>query len=147
MKSLLAVALLSAGVLGTAHAAPCAVSLEGNDAMKFNLSRIDVPKSCASFTIHLKHTGQLARNVMGHNVVIAKPADVAAIDADGIRAGLTADYIKAGDTRVIAHSKVIGGGQSTSVSFPVAKLGTGANTFFCSFPGHSGLMRGTVQVK
>ena len=130
-----------------AYAQACSVNLEGNDAMKYNLKNIDVPKSCKDFTINLKHTGKLPRNAMGHNVVVGATKDIAAIDRDGIKAGLTSEYIKAGDTRVIAASKVIGGGQSTSVTFPVAKLTGGPYSFFCSFPGHSTLMKGTITLK
>ena len=146
-KFLIAAALLLA--TPAAFAATCSVNLEGSDAMKYNLSNIDVSKSCKTFTINLKHTGKLARNVMGHNVVVAKSADMAGIDADGMKAGLAADYIKAADARVIAHSKVVGGGESTSVVIPVAKLSaTGAPlSFFCSFPGHSALMKGTITLK
>ena len=146
-KFLIAAALLLA--TPAAFAATCSVNLEGSDAMKYNLSNIDVSKSCKTFTINLKHTGKLARNVMGHNVVVAKSADMAGIDADGMKAGLAADYIKAADARVIAHSKVVGGGESTSVVIPVAKLSaTGAPlSFFCSFPGHSALMKGSITLK
>jgi azurin len=46
---------------------------------------------------------------------------------------------------VIAHTKVVGGGESTSVKFPVSKLTKGGDyTFFCSFPGHYGLMKGKL---
>ena len=84
---------------------------------------------------------------MGHNVVVAKTADMKGIDSDGIKAGLAADYLKVGDTRVLAHSKVVGGGESTSWKIPVAKLGAGPYSFFCSFPGHSALMKGTITLK
>ena len=130
-----------------AMAATCSVNLEGNDMMKFNVANIDVSKSCKTFTINLKHTGKLAKNVMGHNVVVAKTADMKGIDADGIKAGLAADYVKAGDSRVVAHSKVVGGGETTSVKIPVSKLGAGPYSFFCSFPGHSSLMKGTITLK
>ena len=130
-----------------AMAATCSVNLEGNDMMKFNVANIDVSKSCKDFTINLKHTGKLARNVMGHNVVVAKTGDMKGIDADGIKAGLAADYVKAGDSRVVAHSKVVGGGETTSVKIPVSKLGAGPYSFFCSFPGHSSLMKGTITLK
>lgn len=143
-KSLLTFALLCSAPM--AYAANCSVNLEGNDAMKFNLSNIPISKSCTDFTINLKHTGKLAKNVMGHNVVIAKTADMAGIDADGIKAGLAADYLKAGDTRVIAHSKVVGGGETTSLKVSVAKLSNGPYSFFCSFPGHAALMKGTVTL-
>ncbi|WP_222564051.1 azurin [Novilysobacter antarcticus] len=142
----LALALLLSLAAPTALASTCSVDLEGSDAMKYNLSQIDVSKSCKSFTINLKHTGKLPKNVMGHNVVIAKPADMKGIDADGMKAGIDADYVKAGDTRVIAHSKVVGGGESTSVSFDPAKLTAGPYSFFCSFPGHSAIMKGAINL-
>lgn len=150
MKSCIFLALLALGGASSAYAADsCSVSLEGNDAMKYNLTNIDVPKTCSNFTINLSHTGRMAKNVMGHNVVIARTTDMAGIDADGIKAGLAADYLKAGDTRVLAHSKVVGGGESTSVSIPVASLNAAGAplSFFCSFPGHSAMMKGTVTLK
>ena len=57
------------------------------------------------------------------------------------------NYIKPGDARVIAHSPLVGGGESTKVTFPVSKLGAGPYSFFCSFPGHSTLMKGTITLK
>ena len=149
-RKLIVASTLALGAAGAAHAADtCSVNLEGTDAMRYNLANIDVPRSCANFTINLRHTGKMARNVMGHNVVLARTADMAGIDADGIKAGLAADYIKAGDTRVIAHSKVVGGGENTTLSVPVARLtAAGAPlSFFCSFPGHSALMKGTLTLK
>lgn len=144
-KLLIAAALLAAAPI--AQAAACSADLEGNDAMRFNLSNIDISKSCKEFTIRLKHVGKLPKAAMGHNVVIAKTADLAAVASDGLKAGIAADYVKAGDPRVIAHSKLVGGGESTSVTFPVAKLGAGPYSFFCSFPGHWATMKGTITLK
>jgi len=149
-RKLMIASTLALGAAGAAQAADaCSVNVEGNDAMRYNVANIDVPKSCANFTINLKHAGKMAKNVMGHNVVVARTADMHGIDADGIKAGLAADYVKAGDARVIAHSKVVGGGETTSVSVPVARLvAAGAPlSFFCSFPGHSALMKGTLTLK
>lgn len=142
----LALALAS---LAPAASAACSVELQGNDAMKFNLANIDVSKKCVTFEIKLRHTGKMARNVMGHNVVVSRSADMAAINADGIKAGLATEYIKPGDPRVIAHSKVIGGGENTSFVIPVGKLNAtnGPYSFFCSFPGHAALMKGTITLK
>src|SRR5690606_10196291 len=81
----------------SAFAATGSADIEGNDAMKYNVANIDISKSCKTFTINLKHTGKLAKNVMGHNVVIAKTSDIKAIDADGMKAGLASDYVKPGD--------------------------------------------------
>ncbi|WP_417473408.1 azurin [Luteimonas mephitis] len=144
IRNFLAAAALLA-LAPSAFAATCSASIEGSDAMKYNVSNIDISKSCKTFTITLTHSGKMAKNVMGHNVVIAKAADMKGIDADGMKAGLASDYIKADDPRVIAHSKVVGGGESTSFTVPVAKLGDGYS-FFCSFPGHSALMKGTITL-
>jgi azurin len=128
--------------------ADCATVIEGNDAMQFNVGSITIPASCANFKITLNHTGKLPAAAMGHNVVITSMADMAAVAADGLGAGAAANYVKVDDARVIAHSKLIGGGESTSVSFPVSKLqGSGPYEFFCSFPGHSAIMKGTIAVQ
>ena len=67
--------------------------------------------------------------------------------ADGMGAGLDNDYVKPGDTRVVAHTKMIGAGEDTSVTFDVSKLQSGGPyAFFCSFPGHAALMKGSISV-
>jgi azurin len=66
---------------------------------------------------------------------------------DGIPAGADKDYVKPADARVIAHTKLIGGGETASVTFAVNKLKAGDDyTFFCSFPGHSGIMKGALTL-
>lgn len=146
MLRTLAIALALSLAAPAAFAATCSVDLDGNDAMQFSKKEIDVSKSCEKFTINLTHSGKLPKNVMGHNVVIAKTADMKGIDADGMKAGLDADYVKAGDTRVVAHSKVIGAGESASISFDPKKLGADPYSFFCSFPGHSAIMKGSIKL-
>ncbi len=120
----------------------CSFNLEGNDAMQYNVKNIDVPKSCTQFTINLKHTGTMPVAAMGHNVVIAKTSDINGVAADGATA--QPDHVKAGDTRVVAHSGMVGGGQTTSVTFDVAKIADGGYSFFCTFPGHFAMMQGTL---
>lgn len=131
-----------------AQSAQCKATIEGNDAMKYNVANLNIPRSCTSFSLTLKHVGKLPKAAMGHNVVIAKTSDISGIAADGLKAGLASDYLKAGDARIIAHSKLIGGGESTTFTIPVAKLASGGPySFFCSFPGHSTMMKGTVTLK
>lgn len=146
IRSLFAIALL--GLVATpALAAPCNATVESTDAMQFTTKAVTVPASCKQFTITLKHTGKLPRTVMGHNLVLGKTADINAINTDGMKAGLASQYVKPGDARVIAASKVIGGGESTTVIIPVGKLKAGESyTYFCSFPGHAALMKGTLSV-
>ncbi len=144
--ALLAAALLS--VSSYAYAAPnCTVSLKGNDAMQFDLKTATVSASCPKITVELVHTGKLAANVMGHNVVVSQAADMNAINMAGMKAGAAAGYVAKGDAKVIAASPVIGGGASTKTTFAGNKLKAGGDyVFFCSFPGHAGLMKGKLVV-
>ena len=124
----------------------CATTIEGNDAMQYNADSITIPASCTQFTITLKHAGAMAVNVMGHNVVVAKEADMAGIAADGM--SLTPEHVKPDDARIIAHTRMVGGGESASVTFDVAKVKDGGPfKFFCSFPGHLALMQGNLVVQ
>ena len=137
-----------AGFSSSAAAAECKASIDSTDAMQFTTKALTVPKSCKTFTVTLKHVGKLPATVMGHNLVLGKTADIAGIAADGMKAGAASQYVKPGDARVIESSKVIGGGQSTTVTIPVAKLKAGESyTYACTFPGHSSIMRGTLTLK
>ncbi|MBJ7545779.1 azurin [Pseudomonas sp. OA3] len=128
-------------------AAECAVDVESTDQMTFNTQAISVSKSCKTFTVNLKHTGSLPKTAMGHNWVLSKTADMPGVATDGISAGPDASYLKAGDERVIAYTDLIGGGESTSVTFDVSKLAAGEDySFFCSFPGHYSLMKGSLAL-
>lgn len=147
-KTLMTLALLAAGgIAAPAMAADCAVTVEGNDQMQFNVKNIEVPKACKNYTVTLKHVGKMPKSAMGHNLVLTTTADATAAAADGMKAGAAADYVKAGDTRVLAHSKVIGGGESTDMVIDVTKLKAGTDyTYFCSFPGHSFIMKGALKL-
>jgi azurin len=125
----------------------CATQIKANDMMQFDVGSIAIPASCTTFRITLKHVGKLPVTVMGHDLVIARAADMQAIATDGIAAGAAGNYLKSGDARVIAHTKLVGGGQSDTVNVPVGKLKNGGPyEFFCSFPGHSAVMKGTISV-
>ena len=145
-KQLIALALL--GLASTPlMAAECATTVEANDSMQFNVHQITVPKTCKSFKVTLKHTGKLPVAAMGHNWVLTTPADKAGVLADGAKAGPANNYEKPGDTRIIAHTKLIGGGQSDTATIDVAKLKAGAQyDYFCTFPGHAALMNGTLSL-
>lgn len=123
----------------------CGIAIEGNDRMQFNLDSINVPASCSEFTITLEHTGSLPVAAMGHNVVVTTTEDYPAAAAEGLTAGAAAGYVQPDDDRVIAATDMIGGGETTAVTFSTSSLDQGTDyTFFCSFPGHSALMRGTL---
>ena len=130
-----------------AQVSDCETTIEGNDAMQFNVKSIAIPSSCNEFTINLEHTGQLPEAAMGHNVVITSEADMQAVASDGLAAGADNEYVPQDDDRVIAYTDIIGGGENTSVTFSTSELQGGSYMFFCSFPGHSALMKGTISVE
>lgn len=140
--ALLAV-LLSAVPLHAA-ARTCKVAIASDDAMKFDQSEIRVGADCSKVTLTLTHTGGMPAEIMGHNWVLSKTSDLNALATAGGKAGAQAHYVPPGDARAIAHTKVIGGGESTTVTFSTAGLSQGGDyTFFCSFPGHWAIMKGT----
>lgn len=130
-----------------AFAEDCAVTIEGTDLMTYNLSQIDVKKSCEKFTVTLKHVGTLPKESMGHNWVLTKTEDYQAVAQEGTALGLEKNYVDEADVRVLAHTKVIGGGEETSVTFDLSTLKDGQDySYFCSFPGHYALMHGTLKL-
>ena len=129
-------------------AAECKVTVDSTDQMSFDTKEISIDKSCKTFTVELKHSGNLPKNVMGHNWVLSKEADMQPIATDGLSAGIDKNYLKEGDARIIAHTKIIGSKETDSVTFDVSKLDAAEKYgFFCSFPGHISMMKGTVTLK
>lgn len=142
--------LIFCGLLlaGSANAANCSIDLKADDAMKFDQTEITVSSSCPTITINLAHVGKLPVAAMGHNVVISAAGDVQALGTAGMAAGAAANYVPAGDARAIAHTPLVGGGASTSATFPGSILKAGGDyAFFCSFPGHWAIMKGKLVVE
>ena len=125
----------------------CQLTVGTGDSMQYDTKEILISKACTEFTITLKHNGQMPKAAMGHNVVITKEGDMNGVNSDGAGAGIDNGYLKVDDTRIIAATVLIGGGQEASVTFPVSKLSAAENyKFFCSFPGHAGVMNGVVKL-
>lgn len=121
------------------------VALAGNDMMKFDKSEIRV-KAGQEVTLTLRHVGKLDKKVMGHNFVLLKPGtDITAFSISASDAGEATDWIPDGGTAVIAHTKMLGGGETASVTFMAPEAGS--YDFICSFPGHSAMMRGKFIVE
>jgi len=120
------------------------VVISGNDLMQFDKSEIKV-KAGQKVKLTLRHIGKLDINVMGHNVVILKndvnPSEFAAMAATERDNG----YIPKDTQGIIAYTKLIGGGQVTTIEFDAPDVGT--YEFLCSFPGHFAMMRGEFIVE
>ncbi len=139
--------LLSASCAGAAHAAHCQLSVEANDMIQFNARALLVDATCAEVQLTLHHVGKQEAHVLGHDWVLARSADVGALASAGMAAGFEQGYLPAGDKRILAATKIVGGGESTTISFSTANLVAGGDySFFCSYPGHMSMMRGRFQV-
>lgn len=139
--ALAALCLMPASVF----ARTCELTVDSDDSMRFAQGELRVAADCRQVRLSLRHAGRVPARAMGHNWVLTRTADYRPVALAGARAGLAADYVPAGDARVLAHTKIIGGGESTSITFPTAGLQRGGDyTFFCSFPGHWNVMRGKL---
>jgi azurin len=120
------------------------VHLTGNDQMRFNASRIEV-KAGQKVKIELKNIGALPKEVMGHNLIVLNPgSDVTALAAKAMNAKAT-DYVPPDAPEIIAHTKLLGPGESQVIEFELP--GAGTYPFLCSFPGHVALMNGLIVVQ
>lgn len=121
------------------------IGLTGNDMMQFNTKELKV-KAGVEVTLTLRHTGKMDLKVMGHNFVLLKSGvEIPSFSLEAANAGGAEDWIPNNGKDVIAHTKMLGGGQSTSVTFTAPSAGT--YDFICSFPGHSGIMKGKFIVE
>ena len=146
VRSLALCALL--GVAGNVFAADkvCKLEITGTDAMQYDKKELSVAADCTQVEVTLHHSGKLPAQAMGHNWVLAKTADMSGVVGDGVGAGFANNHIKAGDARVIAHTKIVGGGQSDTITFATSALKKGeAYSYFCTFPGHSSMMKGVLK--
>lgn len=120
------------------------LALSGNDLMQFDKKEFTV-KAGQEVTLTFRHTGKIDIKVMGHNFVLLKAgASIPEFSAAAATAGQAGDWI-ANEDQIIAHTKMIGGGQTTTVTFTAPAAGT--YDYICSFPGHSGLMKGKFIVE
>lgn len=144
LKSFLPLLFLAAA---PAYAAKtCEFTIDGNDAMQYSTKEIAVGKDCTEVKVTLKHVGKLPKSAMGHNWVLTTDKDAQAVQTAAMQAGPGKDYLPAGDKRIVAHTKLVGGGESDSVTFKVADLKKGESyKYFCTFPGHSALMSGVLK--
>ncbi len=121
------------------------VTITGNDQMKFDKNEIRV-KAGQKVKLTLKHVGKMEKSVMGHNwALLTQDADMATVGQASATATDT-DYIPADmKDKFIAHTKMLGGGESDTIEFDAPAPGT--YTFMCTFPGHYALMQGKFIVE
>lgn len=148
-RNVVVAAMLIAAATAVPHAAnaaedPCKLQITGNDLMQFDKKELAISADCTQVQVTLTHAGKLPKEAMGHNWVLVRAADLNAVANAGMAAGLHNNYLAPGDKRVIAATKVVGGGESATVTFPTSLLRRGeAYRYLCTYPGHNSSMRGT----
>jgi azurin len=131
------------------EAAPAAAEnvlvIEGNDQMQFSTNEL---KAVAGKPIKLtlKHIGKIPKEAMGHNLVILKEGTDEAAFALKANDAKATDYIPESEkASIIAHTKLLGGGEQDTIEFTIDKKGK--YNFICSFPGHVAMMKGVLIVE
>ncbi len=116
-----------------------------NDAMQFDKKELKA-KAGQTVLLTLRHKGRMAAHVMGHNLVILNNNVSVTVFGNAAVIAKDTEYIpKKFEQNVIAHTKLIGGGETTTVSFKAPPAGV--YNYICSFPGHYALMKGKFIVE
>jgi azurin len=145
------------GTKGQAKKAPAAgqssasggrtIEITGSDTMKYSVTEITA-KPGEKLHVVLKALGSMPKIAMAHNFVLlkagVKPQDVANAAFNARATDFIPEDMK---DKIIAHTSLVGGGETSDVSF-TAPTKPGKYEYLCTFPGHfSQGMRGTLTVK
>ncbi|MGN6532621.1 MAG: plastocyanin/azurin family copper-binding protein [Ginsengibacter sp.] len=118
------------------------IKLDGMDDMKYDRTLFKV-KAGQKITLDFKNIGKQPAAAMSHNVVILQQGtDVQAFGEAAIPAAATEHIPASMASDVIAHTKLLGPGQSDEITFTLPD--PGVYDFICTFPGHFGSMRGKI---
>lgn len=123
------------------------ITISTDDRMRFDITEFVVSPGQ---TIHLtlSHTGRMPVNTMGHNIAILKMYTSLSTFAQAAARSASTEYIpRSMSTQVIAHTKMLGGGQSDTITFTAPEQ-TGEYDFLCTFPAHfTAGMKGKMIVR
>ena len=124
------------------------IVITGNDAMQFDLKKMEASAG-ENIKITFKNIGSIPKIAMGHNwVLLKKDTDALAFGQKVLASGGSATNAlpKSLLGEVIAHTDVLGPGESESVTFQTPSE-PGDYQYVCTFPGHFAMMRGVLLVK
>ena len=118
------------------------VQLKANENMRYDKELFRV-RAGKKISLIFKNTGAKSAASMAHNVVILKSGVDIADFADVAHNAKTEQYVPSSlDSLMIAHTRLVGGGDSDQVEFIIPK--PGVYDYICSFPGHWGTMQGKI---
>ena len=119
------------------EAPPKVVEIQADDKMRFDVTAFEA-KPGQKISVTLKNIGTTPKFSMGHNFImldrtvttqnVQKFLDAASTEASH-------DYVPPASKEVLAHTKLLGPGESDTVTFN-APFVPGEYLYLCSFPGH-----------
>ena len=119
-----------------------AIELQANDNMRFDKEMFKI-KTGKKIRLIFSNTGPPSNTTMAHNVVILKKGTDIADFADAVHNAKNEQYVPSSvGSLVIAHTKLVSGGDSDEVDFTISQ--PGIYDYICSFPGHWGTMQGKI---
>jgi azurin len=118
------------------------IRLKADENMRFDKELFRV-RAGGKLRLILINTGAKSKTSMTHNaVILARGTDIADF-ADAVHNAKDEQYVPSSvSSLVIAHTKMVGGGESDEVDFSIPQAGV--YDFICSFPGHWGTMQGKI---
>ncbi len=118
------------------------IKLNANETMRYDRELFRV-RAGKKLSLIFKNTGAQSATSMTHNVVILKNGVDIADFADVARNAKREQYVPSSlDSLMIAHTRLVGGGDSDQVEFIIPQ--PGIYDFICSSPGHWGTMQGKI---
>ncbi len=119
------------------------VEINASDQMRYDRSTIDVYEG-QTVVLTLHHTGKMSKETMGHNFVLLQEGVSKTSFDRKAQKFKDNDYIPTDTKSIIAHTKLLGGGESDTITFKAPAVGD--YDYLCSFPGHEPNMHGTFTV-
>ena len=117
------------------------IELTANDQLKFSTNELHV-KANEPVKLTLKNIGTMPKESMGHNFTLLKDGtDIPGFAAQAVSAP---DHIPANNPAIIAHTKLLGPGESDTIEFTVP---AGTYIYICTFPGHYMTMTGVLTAE
>lgn len=116
---------------------PKTVQINADDKMKFDLTAFEV-KPGQKVSVTLTNVGTTPKFSMGHNfVLLDRIVNTTNVQGFLDKASVEAahDYVPPDAKAVLAHTKLLGPGESDTVTFNAPYV-PGEYLYLCSFPGH-----------
>ena len=127
-----------AGCSRAPEAPPKEVTIQADDKMRYDVTAFEV-KPGQKVSVTLKNVGTTPKFSMGHNFVVLdrtiNPGNVQASFLDKASTEASHDYVPPDAKEVLAHTKLLGPGESETVTFNAPYI-PGEYLYLCSFPGH-----------